>query len=325
MGSREPAGPPVLLINPRSFRASRWRLAQRAARLARSAGVEVIAASDPERFRAAFDRLHAERRGQVWLLSGDGTIHWIAEYLAHVADAWSPALLLLGGGRANVVPRETGGYPPMRALRAALAAWRQGRALREEGLPTLRLSQPGGTVRHGFLLAGGMVHEGVRVCSEHRGRGTGWLHRSLVADFYALLKLMVQVAVGRSPLPPYAHMRVRLSDGRELKSAPIRVLLAGTLGMGEALYNPFAATGEGPVRVTAISATTPHFWRHLPGILRGRFHPSLTPGTGTLSGRCTAAEVVGISAYSLDGESFSANPDVPLTIDSGITLRVLRP
>ncbi|MDQ2639505.1 MAG: hypothetical protein M3Y79_02830 [Pseudomonadota bacterium] len=325
MGSRESAGPPVLLINPRSFRASRWRLAQRAARLARAAGLEVVAAGDPERFRAAFDRLHAERREQVWLLSGDGTIHWIAEYLAHVGDAWSPALLLLGGGRANVVPRETGGYPPMRALRAALAAWRQGTTLREERLPTLRLSQPGDPVRHGFFLAGGMVHEGVRLCSEHRGRGTGWLHRSLVADFYALLELMVQVAVGRSPLPPYAHMRVRLSDGRTLESAPIRVLLAGTLAMRDALYNPFAAIGEGPVRVTAIAATTPHFWRRLPGILRGRFHSSLTPETGTLSGRCAHAEVLGISAYSLDGESFRANPGLPLTIDTGIALRVLRP
>lgn len=324
-GAEQAASRPVLLINPRSFRASRWGLARRAARLARRAGVEVIAASDPQRFRNAFDRLHAQRQPEIWLLSGDGTIHWIAEYLAHAADGWSPALLLLGGGRANVVPRDAGGYPPMRALRAALAARKAGRPLAREQLATLRLTQPGAGPRHGFLLAGGMIHEGVRVCSEHRARGEGWLHRSLVADFYALLKLLVQVATGRSPLPPYTPMSVRLDADRELPQLPMRILLATTLGMRDALYNPFAATGEGPVRVTAVAATAPHFWRHLPGLLRSRFHASLTPANGVLSGQCGRAEVRGIGAYSLDGESFAADPAQPLTIEAGIGLTVLRP
>jgi hypothetical protein len=316
---------PVLVVNPRSFRASRWQLAGRAARLARDAGIEVIIASDPECFAAAFDRLHAERREQVWVLSGDGTIHWIAEYLAHLADGWSPALLLLGGGRANIVPREAGGYPAMRALRAAVAAHLAGRALERQQVATLRLSQPGGEVRHGFLLAGGMIHEGVRYCSEHRARGNGWIHRSFAADFYALLKLLVKVWIGRSPLPPYTRMEVRMAGGGPaLPAAPIRILLATTLHMRDALYNPFAETGEGPVRVTAIAATAPRFWRHLPGIMRGRFGASLAPENGVLSGRSTAVQVSGIDAYSLDGESFTADPAQPLAIEAGIVLTVVR-
>lgn len=319
------AGQPVLLVNPRSFRASRWNLARRAAGLARAAGIEVIIASDPERFGVAFDRLHAERRAQVWVLSGDGTIHWIAEYLARTGDGWSPELLLLGGGRANIVPREAGGYPPMRALRAAVAAHRAGRPLVRLQLATLRLSQPGGDERHGFLLAGGMIHEGVRVCSEHRARGSGWIHRSLAADFYALLKLLVKVWIGRSPLPPYPRMDVSMAGGGPaLAAAPIRILLATTLHMRDALYNPFAETGEGPVRVTAIAATAPHFWRYLPGILRGRFDAALTVENGALSGRSSAVEVRGIDAYSLDGESFTTDPSLPLIIDAGIVLTVVR-
>jgi hypothetical protein len=323
--SQQGTGQPVLLINPRSFRASRWGLARRAARAARRAGIEVIGASDPARFRAAFDRLRERRVQQVWLLCGDGTIHWIAEYLAGLTDGWSPTLLLLGGGRANVVPRECRGYPAMRALRSALAAHRQGQALPTMHLVTLRLTQAGAPVRHGFFLAGGMVHEGVRVCSEHRARGTGWLHRSLVADFYALLNLLFKVWTGRTPLPPYTHMSVRLAGGPSLEQAPMRILLAGTLGMREALYNPFAATGEGPVRVTAIAATAPHFWRRLPGILRGRFHPELVPANGVLSGRCASATITGIEAYSIDGESFTADPAQPLELAPGIGITVLRP
>ena len=318
-------GPPVLLINPRSFRASRRGLAGRAARRARRSGIEVIEASAPADFRAAFDRLHARRQDEIWLLSGDGTIHWIAEYLAGLADGWAPALLLLGGGRANVVPRECGGYPAMRALRAALATHDAGRRLPRRQLCTLQLEQPGLPVRQGFFLAGGMIHEGVRVCSEHRSRGSGWLHRSLAADFYALLKLLVQVVTGRSPLPPYAHMSLRMQDGRALAAAPIRILLATTLGMRDALYNPFAATGEGPVRATAIAASAPHFWRHLPGILRGRFAAELTPAAGVLSGRCQWLEVTGLADFSLDGEHFRTDPARPVVIGPGFELTVLQP
>jgi hypothetical protein len=318
-------GEPVLLINPRSFRAARWGLAAEALKLARVAGVEAISAGDPDDFRAAFERLRARRQSQVWLLSGDGTVQWIADYLAQPGDGWSPALLLLGGGRANVVPREAGGHPAMRALRAALEAHRAGRPLERQRLATLKVSQPGGAVRHGFLFAGGMVHEGVRICREHRARGTGWLHRGLVADFYALLALLVKVWVGRSPLPPYTSMSVHMDGGPVLETTPMRFVLASTLGMRDALYNPFVASGEGPVRVTAITATAPHFWRHLPGILRGRFHATLTPDRGVISGRCVAAEIRGIAAYSLDGESFTADPALPLTLSEGVALTVLRP
>jgi hypothetical protein len=319
------AGRPVLLINPLSFRASRRGLARRAAGLAQAAGLEIISASSPGHFRAAFDQLHARRQAQVWLLCGDGTIQWIAEYLASADVDWSPALLLLGGGRANVVPRECGGYPALPALRAALRAYRAGLQLGEQPLVTLRLSQPGGAARHGFLLAGGVAHEGVRVCREHRARGRSWLHRGLVADFYALLRLQLQVWLGRNPLPPPAPMSVRMANGRELATTPMRLLLASTLHMRNALYNPFADTGEGSVRVTAIAARVPHIWRQMPNILRGRFGPELTVERGVLSGRCTAAEVRGIARYSLDGEDVVADAALPLNIEVGITLRVLRP
>jgi hypothetical protein len=287
--------------------------------------VETIAASDPGNFHAAVARLHARRQQQLWVLSGDGTVQWIAEYLASLDDGWSPELLLLGGGRSNIVPRETGGYPAMRALRRALRAHAQGTPLRRERITTLKLTQQGRETRHGFLFAGGMIDEGVRILSEHRARGSGWLHRSLAADFYALLRLLVLIGLRRSPMPAYTYMSVRMVDGPHLENAPMRVLLASTLAMRDALYNPFAATGEGSVRLTAIAATAPHFWRRLPGVLRGRFAAAMTPQRGVVSGRCTAAEVTGIAAYSLDGEPFAADPARPLRLESGIELAVLRP
>lgn len=318
------AAPPCLLVNPRSFRASRWNMAGRAARLARGCGLDVIEASDPAGFRAAFDLLRARDQQQLWMLAGDGTVQALAEYLADQPGGWSPAILPLAGGRANVVPRECGGYPAMPALRRALAIRRAGRTLREADLVTLRVSQPGGPVRHGFLLAGGAIHTGIRLCSEHRQRGTGWLHRSWIADPYTLLRLAVQVWTGRSPLPMHPHMRVSLAGGGVL-DAPVSVLVGSTLQLRNALYNPFAARGEGPVRVTAVRAGADRFWRRLPAMLKGKFDDNMHVAQGYLSGRCGMAEVAGIAGYALDGECFAADPSQPLRLEAGVTLRVLLP
>jgi hypothetical protein len=120
-------------------------------------------------------------------------------------------------------------------------------------------------------------------------------------------------------------MSVRGPAGQVLVDAPMRILLASTLGMRRALYNPFAAAGEGPVRITAIAATAPRFWRRLPALLRGRFDAAASPAQGVLSGRCAVAEVRGIRDYSLDGEYITADPQQPLLISAGITLKVLLP
>lgn len=330
IGGREPAAPdvrarPCLLINPASFRASRWGLARRARTLAAAAGVDVVELAGFERFRATLDQLRAERRAEVWVLSGDGTVHAVAEYLADLpAGEWSPAWLFLGGGRANIVPRDCGGYPPMRRLRAAVAAHRAMRALPEQSLQALRVRQEGATERQGFLFAGAMIHQGIQACRAHRARGTGWIHRSWIADPLALLRLALQVWTGRSPLAPCEQGRVETAEGLRL-AAPLRVLLASTLALRDAPYNPFAARGAGPVRVTAIARTAPHFWRHLPRLLGGRFGNDMDLAQGILSGRTAWAEVTGITGYSLDGEPFAADPSRPVRLEAGVTLRVLRP
>jgi hypothetical protein len=319
------AARPWLIVNPQSFRASRGGLAQRVAAEARSHGLQVVQASNLEEFHSALDHLRELRVGQIWVLAGDGTIHAMAQYLARPASAgWSPALLLLGGGRANVVPRDCGGYPPWERLGAALKALREGRALVEEQLVTLRVEQEGAEPQHGFFLAGAVLYDGVRLCSEHRSSGSSWLHRSWFADPWCLLKLALQVWAGRSPLPPYSELQLR-TNGAAALHAPVRILLASTLQLREALYNPFAVRGAGDVRVTVVAATARHFWRHLPAMLMGRFDNNMTLQHGYLSGRFGRAEVLGLDGYALDGELISTDPSRPVLFSAGIRLRVLRP
>ncbi|MEO8309442.1 MAG: diacylglycerol kinase family protein [Pseudomonadota bacterium] len=319
------AARPRVLINPHSFRASRRGLARRVADTARNHGLEVLLASNTQEFQAAFDHLRSQQAEQIWMLAGDGTVQAAAQYLAQPGSAgWSPALLLLGGGRANIVPRDIGGYPAWSRFNTALDKLREGRSLAEERLPTLRVEQEGAVPRHGFFLAGAVVYAGIRLCQEHRSRGTGWLHRSWLADPYVLLKIAAQVWAGRSPLPSYDSLRLR-TNGMEAMRGSMRLILASTLQMREALYNPFAPRGEGAVRLTAVAANARHFWRNLPAMFKGRFGDDMTAQQGYLSGRFDSVEIEGMDGYALDGELFAADPARPVRFASGIELRVLRP
>jgi hypothetical protein len=319
------AARPRVIINPLSFRASRRGLAQRVADAAGSHGLEVLLAASAEEFRSTLDHLREQQAQQIWMLAGDGTIHATAHYLAQPASAdWAPALLLLGGGRANVVPRDVGGYPPWERFNKALQALREGRNLSEERLLTLRVEQEGSSPQYCFVLAGAVIHAGIKLCQEHRARGTSWLHRSWIADPYVLLKIAAQVGAGRSPLPAYDDLQVRV-NGVEAMHASVRVLMVTTLQMRESLYNPYAPRGEGAVRMTAVAANARHFWRNLPGMLKGRFDDAMTVQQGYLSGRFPSVEIRGLRGYALDGEPVAADPSRPVRLSGGTEIRVLRP
>jgi hypothetical protein len=312
---------PCLIINPRSFRASWLGYARRGTRLARAAGLDVHQVFDPPSLCALLDRLHASGQQQIWVLAGDGTLHAMADYFAVRAGDWSPGLLLLAGGRANLVPRECGGYPAIPMLRRALAAWRERRPLREERLLTLQVSQAGQPTRHGFLLAGAMIHDVLDKLVAHRA--AGFWRSGFLSGPYVYSKLIVLGLLGRKPLPPAARLVTRLAGRGELV-APTRILLASTLELRRALYNPFAARGTGPVRLTAIAADAP-FWRHLPAIIKGRFDNNMDLAQGFLSGRGERAELLGVTGYALDGEIFAADPAQPLVFTAGVALKVLHP
>jgi Diacylglycerol kinase catalytic domain len=319
------AARPRVIINPQSFRASRRGLARRVADAARGNGLEVLLASNAGEFQAALDQLRDQQAEQIWMLAGDGTIHATADYLAQPASAgWTPALLLLGGGRANVVPRDMGGYPPWKRFNTALEQLRAGRDLAEERLLTLRVEQEGAAPRHCFVLAGAVIYAGIRLCQEHRASGDGWLNRSWMADPWVLLKIAAQVLAGRSPLPAYDDLQVRI-DGTLAMHAAMRVLMVTTLQMRESLYNPYALRGAGAVRVTAVAADARNFWRNLPGMLKGRFDDDMTVQQGYLSGRFPSVEISGMRGYALDGEPVTADPARAVRLSGGIELRVLRP
>jgi hypothetical protein len=102
------------------------------------------------------------------------------------------------------------------------------------------------------------------------------------------------------------------------------VLIATTLEHRRGLLNPYAARGQGPLRVTAVASGVP-FWRRLPRILLGRFSARWDLSQGYLSGRCDGLTVTGLGGYTLDGESFDCDAERPVRFRAGPRLRFIQP
>jgi diacylglycerol kinase family enzyme len=312
------------LINPLSCRALYGGLVRKAQLLARAQGLRVEITGDSNRILELLAELRQQQAPRLFVLSGDGTIQLIASYLAELpAGDWNPELLLLGGGRANVVPRAFGGTPALPALRRVLKALREQRPLRVETQPLLCVTQEGRPERRGFIMAGAVIDYGVRYCRAWRASGSSWWHRGILADQISLLRLAGLVLIGRSPLRDYPQMRVQMHPGGTLY-APVRVLMAGALFGAGGHYNPYARRGEGALRICAVAAEAHRFWRNLPRMLTGRFdEKTMGVAQGYLSGHCHRATLIGLSTYSLDGEPFDADPALPLQVSTGHALRVL--
>ncbi|MGH8516740.1 MAG: diacylglycerol kinase family protein, partial [Panacagrimonas sp.] len=190
-----------LIVNPKSFRASKGRLAQRATELARRHGADVIEAEAPTMLAAELNRrLMRGRRFDLLVLAGDGTVQALVDQLVRLpADLPMPRLMVLGGGRTNLTAADLDGTGDVLAkLEAALARPRSGRG--ETAVVQTRrvlvVEQSPAPVRHGFFLAGGLVDETIRACHEWRTRG-GVLRRGHPGTAFYLFVLGLRALVGR--------------------------------------------------------------------------------------------------------------------------------
>ncbi len=314
--------PPCLIVNPRSFSASRG-LAAQATALAKSHGAEVVSVDSPDATRAAIATILARRQRQVMLLAGDGTVCAIVDQLSNLpAGAWTPDLLVLPGGRTNLTAADL--VPGGRALptlkRALLLAHEHRWDAAVEERCALRIAHSGAPMRHGFFFSAALIDSVIRQCHQHRAELKS--HGDLSTMAY-LLRLGARSLIGRSGMS-CPHLDVD-AGARGKQSGAIRLLLATTLLHRTGLFDPYAPHGQGDVRLTSVSEAAPRFWRSMPRLLTGRYARAMNPDNGYLSGRCNQVTIGGLTRYMLDGEAFDADPSQPVIISTGPRLRFIRP
>ncbi len=319
--------PPCLIVNPRSFLVAGGRLGSQAIALASRYRADIIVADRPEQIAAGLDKALARGRRRVFVLSGDGTMQAIVDHLARLpVGSPTPLLLVLAGGRTNLTAADLGGRKAvLKKLESALMRWGRDpiEECRVQHRHTLVVEQPPERPQHGFFMAGALIDSHIRNCQSYRESGSGDLRHGHLGTAWCLLKSAVPSLRGRKPFvcpdldveaPGLGHLR-----------GPARVLIATTLAHDESLFNPYADRGSGAVRVTAVAARAPGFWRSLPRLLTGRFTAEMETGHGYLSGRCETLTVRGLATLSLDGQGFELDPARPVHIRAGPRIGFLTP
>ena len=313
--------PPCLLVNPRSFRASRG-LADRASALAAAQGAEVVRVESAEDVSAALDGVLARRQRHVAVLAGDGTVRDVIERLARLPSGhWLPDLLVLPGGRSNLTAADLVGRGDALGTLAKALAWASdGRwdAAVVERVP-LCIAQAPAPRRFGFFFGGAAVDNVVRRAQDHRYGGSGPLRTGHLSSPWVLAKLAALALVGRANIPsPTLEIE---AEGCGSLRGEIRLLLATTLLHRTGLFDPYAAGGRGELRLTAVTTTARRFWPALPRLLTGRYSKAMNLDNGYLSGHCERVQVIGLAGYVLDGERFDTDPARPVVIAPGPRLR----
>jgi len=290
--------------------------------LTRRLGVVLHEATYPMDMRAVLARVLEQPPKTLVVCGGDGTLQGVVTLLAEQFNpAHCPRLLVLGGGRTNYTARDLGTHKHLIDLLDRLLEAPQ--TLSQSTRHTLCVRQEGQPNRHGFLLAGALVDHVIRDCHRFRLSGSSRLRRGHFSTPIRLTQLAALSAIGKcryaSPM-----MRIRAAALGEM-SGPVRLLLMTSLDHRFSSLQPFAARGEGSLRIAAVKRDARSFWLRLPRILRGRHDENMLPESGYLSGQSQAIEICGMTSVCLDGQQFCYPADKPIAIEPGIGLEFLHP
>jgi hypothetical protein len=317
---------PCVILNPRSFRASAGNLSARIRELTSKLGAEVVEATDPTTVAWAIDRAVASGGGPLVVVAGDGTVQAIADYVARLDEpARHPSLLILSGGRTNLIAADLGGGGRVLArLASHLNRVTSGADVRVQERHTLVVEQAPAPARHGFFLAGAHLDSIIRACHAYRASGRSRLHTGHLSNPYTVMKLGLARLIGRKLLPARPDLNIDAGELGRLHG-PTRLLLASTLSHATGLVSPFANRGAGILQLTAVGGDAKRVLSRLPRMLLGRYTADMHPRDGFLSGRCEQIEVTGLARYTLDGEKFECDPTRPVTIRVGAPVRFVLP
>jgi len=265
---------------------------------------EVRTATDVQ---AALEDFAGRDLNLIGVNSGDGTVQAVLTVLLGQRLFPSlPLLALLSGGTTNMTHQDLGlSGSPAEALRRLLNWAHHGEGEALIWRRTILKVQTSSCTPpiYGLFFGSACIFNGIQFFHS-------WVHRMGLSGDPAHLLIMARFlwALARrddalvAPVPAGIH-----TDRLGVAPRDYLLLLITTLDRLILGLRPFWQPGEGPLRLTAVSARPRHLLRVLPVLIRGRSNAYAQPGNGYIS--CSAREIRldMTGGFAVDGELFRAD------------------
>lgn len=305
-----------LIVNPKAGKGSGKGLAL-ARELAGEAGISIGIMECFEDVALILRRFAAEGVTDLFISSGDGTMHEILTQLCEDRPFGRlPRLCLLPHGTTNLAAGDLGLRRRSLAAQADFIRALDPRDLRPR--PTVRCANPrDGRARHGMFVGTGAVADATKYCQDAfnaRGVKGQWAT-------FATLAAGVARALFSAPDPtdttrfdrPYA-ISIE-TGGRQIVTGPQLFVMVTSLERLVLGTRPFWGGRTGPLRVSAFSYPLPSLIRWLLPAMYGGENRRMPEGC--VSFCATDLRIGSQTMFVIDGEFFDGPADEPLRIETG--------
>lgn len=271
-----------------------------------------------EDVRATIERFAQENINMVAVNAGDGTVQAVLNTLfRQYPNATHPLLALLPGGTTNMTALDLGILGPrIRALDHLVRYVRDGQGTIEiVQRPVLRVRRPvSPSPIYGLFLGAAGIYHGIQLFHA-RLRGMGL--KGNPANLFIVARLLAAFASRNFDALGATRATIRLTQ-HQLPATRYILIMAHTLERLILGLRPHWGSEEGPLRLTAISATPRHFYKSFFHLMCGRHSRHLTPEKGYFSHNADEIQLKLEGGFAIDGETYLAGTDQgDLRIDVG--------
>lgn len=312
----------ALISNPRSHR--NLTGAQHLRDLAQSPFIKGFAEPQTQaQLLVALREFKRTRIDMIALNGGDGTIRDVLTALRQIDPAWSPALLIIPGGKTNLIASDVGAASwGVKGLLQILSAMRKGTlGSNRSRRPILEITRKASQEPPicGMFFGTGAFTEATALARTQANKLR--LFHSL-AVIWTLVAMILRTLQGKTG---GGGEIMALSAGDAAPHVGRRlVIVATTLERLILKLNPFWGPRTGAIRYTDIDAPPLRFAAALPALLGGRPKPWME-SSGYRSGS-TNRMVLKLSApFIVDGEMFDPGPEAQIELASRRMVDFIRP
>lgn len=260
---------------------------------------------------------------------GDGTIQYaLTEILAdRVFGDRVPLIAPVRGGRTNMTASDIGARrDPVKALADIITSIQDGTLTqRIVNRKVLRVEfGQDRRVQYGMFFGLGLIHRAIELNHRMFTKGQAQRAQGAIGASIVTAGLLGRMASGDSSgllAPDKVQMLV---DGGGEESSEHYLLIASTLGRLFSRMQPFWGEGAGDYRLTTMSSQPHRLGWAIPGILRGKPRPWVTPDNGYGSRNVDLANFRFDCGFTIDGELWEPDAGRILSLTARENVRFLR-